>query len=303
MSIDEKVEFSYATLWKSIIRPPRDEYCEDMLGEKVFIYKNKTYLRKDYNILSKQGFIIKASFIEPDEYSRPCFEMPVVIYLHGNSSSRLEGLKVAPELLKRDINLFVFDFAGCGLSEGDYISLGWHEKEDLRLIVNFLERLPGVGKIGLWGRSMGAATSLMYSHSDNRISCICLDSPFSDFSKLAKELCKRQVNLPGFIVDTALSIINSTIKSKNDVDVNKLCPILYASKTVVPAFFLHASSDELIGISHSLDLFEVYGGEKSLNICEGNHNSSRQKHISDKIGKFFSRILLGIDEDDKYKVS
>ena len=78
--------------------------------------------------------------------------MPVVIYLHGNSSSRLEGLKIATELLKRDINIFVFDFAGCGLSEGEYISLGWHEKEDLKIIVDFVDRLPGVSKIGLWGK-------------------------------------------------------------------------------------------------------------------------------------------------------
>lgn len=67
---DEKVEISYAALWKSIIRPPKDDYCEDMMGEKVFIYKSKTYLRKDYNLLSKQGHILKASFIEPDELTR-----------------------------------------------------------------------------------------------------------------------------------------------------------------------------------------------------------------------------------------
>ena len=78
--------------------------------------------------------------------------MPVVIYLHGNSSSRLEGLKIATELFKRGINLFVFDFAGCGLSEGEYISLGWHEKEDLKIIVDFVDKIPGVSKIGVWGK-------------------------------------------------------------------------------------------------------------------------------------------------------
>jgi hypothetical protein len=67
---DEKIELSYATLWKSIIRPPRDDYSEDQLGESVFVYKGKTYIRKDYNILNKQGHIIKTSFIEPDEESR-----------------------------------------------------------------------------------------------------------------------------------------------------------------------------------------------------------------------------------------
>lgn len=67
---DEKVELSYSSLWKSIIRPPRDDYSEDQLGENVFVYKGKTYTRKDYNILSKQGYLIKASYIEPDDDSR-----------------------------------------------------------------------------------------------------------------------------------------------------------------------------------------------------------------------------------------
>jgi alpha/beta superfamily hydrolase len=60
---------------------------------------------------------------------------------------------MAPELLKRHMNIFVFDFAGCGMSEGEYISLGWHEKDDLRIIVDFVEKLPGVSKIGVWGKN------------------------------------------------------------------------------------------------------------------------------------------------------
>ena len=74
---DEKVELSYASLWKSIIRPPRDEYYEHQLGryysyigENVFMYKGKTYYRRDFDVLNKQGNTIKASFIEPDDDSR-----------------------------------------------------------------------------------------------------------------------------------------------------------------------------------------------------------------------------------------
>jgi len=190
--------------------------------------------------------------------------MPVVIYLHGNSSSRIEGMRVAPELLKRDINLFVFDFAGCGMSEGDYISLGYHEKNDVKIIIDFVEKLPGVSKIGLWGRSMGAATASMYAQSDDRVKAVCYDSPFSDFTKLAKELCKKQVNLPDFILDTALSFIRKSIQSRNDLDIYLLTPITYAAKTQTPGFFVHAMNDELIPLEHSLNLFEVYGGKLIL---------------------------------------
>lgn len=67
---DDKIEISYSSLWKSIIRPPRDDYTEDQLGEISFLYKERTYTRKDYDILSKEGHIIKASFVEPHENSR-----------------------------------------------------------------------------------------------------------------------------------------------------------------------------------------------------------------------------------------
>lgn len=71
--IDDKVELSYSTLWKSIIRPPRDTYTEDHLGDNIFSFRDLTYIRKDYNLLNKDGNIIKASFIEPDDDSRVNF--------------------------------------------------------------------------------------------------------------------------------------------------------------------------------------------------------------------------------------
>ena len=288
----DKIEISYETLWKAIIRPPKNEYNEMHLGEKEFSYHSKNYVRNDYNLLSKRGFIMKCSFIELNFQEREKFEMPVVIYLHGNSSSRLEGIKMAPELFKKNINIFVFDFPGCGLSEGEYISLGYHEKEDLRIIVDFISKLPGVGKIGLWGRSMGAATVLLYACTDERINAICMDSPFSDFRTLAKELCTKNISIPNFLVETAMHFVKKTVKSKNDVDIDKLRPIDYAEKTQTPGFFVHAMNDELIPLDHSIKLYEKYAGVKSINVVEGGHNSVRQKHILDKISKFFEKNLF-----------
>ena len=41
---------------------------------------------------------------------------PCVIYLHGNSSSRVEGTSLIELLLPNDIALVLMDFAGCGHS-------------------------------------------------------------------------------------------------------------------------------------------------------------------------------------------
>lgn len=41
---------------------------------------------------------------------------------------------------------------------------------------------------GLWGRSMGAATAIMYGASDPSIAGMILDSPFTSLKQLSKEL-------------------------------------------------------------------------------------------------------------------
>ena len=288
----DKINFSYESLWKYIIRPTRYNYSEDLLGPTNFVYRGKVYQRKDYELISSMGYTMKCSFVEPEISYRPKDEMPLVLYLHGNSSSRLEGMRMTEELLKRDINLFLIDFPGCGLSGGEYISLGYHEKDDVGVIIDFIENLPGVGNIGIWGRSMGAATTMLYAHKDPRVKAICVDSPFADFKKLAKELTLRYANIPNFILETILSFIRSTIKKKNGMDINLLKPIEAAKKTFQPVLFIHAKNDELIGYQHSNDLFEVYKGPKFIKLLDsGGHNSRRPPKIIKQIGDFFKKYL------------
>ena len=295
----EKQKISYETLWKFIIRPPRDNYTEDLLGHSVFMFKGKTYVRKDYDLISSEGYTMKCSFFEPDELYRPRKIMPVVLYLHGNSSSRLEGIHMIKDLLKNDINLFVVDFPGCGLSEGEYISLGYHESHDVKILVDFIEKLPGVGYIGLWGRSMGAATTMIYAHKDERIKAICMDSPFADFSLLAKDLVLKQIKLPTILVEGALKIVKMTIKKKNGLDIEKLKPIDSAPKSTQPAIFIHANDDELIDNKHSDMLINAYKGkDKVLKRCEGNHNSRRPNKLIREVGSFFYKHLVFEDHDN-----
>ena len=288
-----EIKYSYENFWKFIIRPPRDNYN---LNELDYEYsslneRESPYKREDYTILSKRGFLMECSFYRVDPSKRIPYIRPCVIYLHGNSSSRCEGKKMSLSLLKEGIDLFVFDFPGSGKSEGEYISLGYHEKEDVRIIIDFVEKLPGVGNIGLWGRSMGAATTLLYSHSDDRIKAQCVDSPFADFRDLVIYLCKKQINIPEFIINSVLFFLKNTIKSKNDMDIDQLRPIDFAEISKAPTFFIHAMKDELIPYKHTIQLYEKYGGKKSINIVEGNHNSLRQKHLITKIVHFFSNYL------------
>lgn len=293
-------KISYETLWKSIIRPERDVYKEEDLGPKIFRFNNVIYIRTDYEILDFQGNLLKLSFIEPDPDNRPTDKMPCVLYLHENCGSRVQGLNLKLHLLKRNINICAFDFAGSGQSEGKYISLGYHEKHQVKNVVDFLERLPGVGNIGIWGRSMGAATTLLYTPTDKRIKCIVVDSPFSDFRKLAKEICLNQVKVPGLLIEGAISIIGTTVYNKNGMDVNDIKAINTVKNCYVPVIFIHAEDDKFVSYKHSEKLFNNYAGNiKKLRGVTGGHNGVRPRYLMEEVGEFFADYLIPGHLDNK----
>jgi len=128
--------------------------------------------------------------------------MPVMIFMHGNAGNKLEGEFAAGSVLPHGVNLFSFDFSGCGNSEGKWVTLGWKERDDLAAVVTYLVSLNTVSKIGVYGRSMGGACSLMYmaDHPD-QISCAVIDSSFSEFNSIMDHLAKEQMGLPPALVD------------------------------------------------------------------------------------------------------
>jgi len=72
---------------------------------------------------------------------------------------------------------------------GDYISLGYHEQDDVATVVEYLTGTCRIPRIGLWGRSMGAATSIIYAATNsNSIKAMILDSPFSSLRTLSQEV-------------------------------------------------------------------------------------------------------------------
>lgn len=89
--------------------------------------------------------------------------MPVVVYLHGNGSCRVEAEVLFDHILPYGMSVFSLDFSGSGRSDGEYISLGVYEKHDVEAVVNYLSSCDYVSSIALWGHSMGAATATMYA--------------------------------------------------------------------------------------------------------------------------------------------
>ena len=84
------------------------------------------------------------------------------------------------------------DTSGSGRSEGEYISLGHFESQDLLELTSLLRQQGRANNIALWGRSMGASAALLYvSRLDPTVKAVIVDSPFASLSVLCRELIQR----------------------------------------------------------------------------------------------------------------
>ena len=81
-------------------------------------------------------------------------------------------------------DLFTFDFAGCGKGTAEYITLGHREKDDVKVVIDYLTEIDKINSIVLWGRSMGGATAILYLSDyipPPKVNVLVLDSPYADF--------------------------------------------------------------------------------------------------------------------------
>ncbi|CAN1336422.1 Uncharacterized protein YqkD [Linum perenne] len=248
-----------------VIRPPRADYNPDQyLWEKDFTLASRAYKRQDLELTNARGHTLQCSHYVPSPFPEDT-PLPCVIYCHGNSGCRADANEAAVILLPSNITVFTLDFSGSGLSDGEYVSLGWHEKDDLKAAVSYLRSNKNISCIGLWGRSMGAVTSILYGAEDPSIAGMVLDSAFSNLFDLMMELVDvYKIRLPKFTV---------------------------APKSFIPALFGHASDDKFIQSHHSDIIFKSYAGDKNMIKFDGDHNSSRPQFYYDSVSIFFFNIL------------
>lgn len=124
------------TLVNYIIRPKRNTYDPNLhLGPAVFLLDNSLYCgRMDFEVKNRKGKTLKCSIYHRNiEWNK---QYPLIVYCHGNSGNRTDSFGPLYWMLKNNIFLLAFDFSGCGISEGDYVSLGYYEHFDIEDVLN-----------------------------------------------------------------------------------------------------------------------------------------------------------------------
>ena len=281
-------DIGVSTAWKMLIQPERINYSMENLGPNLTCFQSRDCYRKDFTFKnSRQNEICVSLFfpIPPNSdhtnLESLTLNVPCVVYCHSQSGNRIEGSFLQEWCIENNYGLCLFDFNGCGKSGGEYVTLGWKEHDDLEVLINILTKEYRATQIALWGRSMGAVTSIMYAKRHSLyLSAMILDSPFSDISVMVKDVAYEHLKIPGLIVSMALRLMSSTVKDKVHFDILKLKPAEFAKTCTVPCVFIIGKEDKLVLPKRVQEIFDAYVGKQKVIITsEGGHSDEREPHI------------------------
>jgi pimeloyl-ACP methyl ester carboxylesterase len=302
----ETAKKGYEQLVHAIVRPPRASYKISHLGPDSFTFCKRRFVRDDSTLLTERGLKIQCSHWLPEGNAHPLDF--VVVYMHGNASARVEVLQQLSYWLSLGLSVCSFEFAGSGTSDGDYVSLGYYEREDLATVVAHLRaRLGASVKIALWGRSMGAATALMYASREaqlpiQNVKCLILDSSFSDLVQLAEEMVgkarEQGIVVPNVVVSVALAAIGWSVQNKAKFDIKDISPVQHAPQINIPALFVCGEQDDFIKPHHSEAICAQYKGPSNMMLVQGDHNDPRPLILFSATTQFLQKHLLGDDVTD-----
>ncbi|EAY01627.1 hypothetical protein TVAG_292600 [Trichomonas vaginalis G3] len=283
----------------AIIRPPRREY--DISDLPLKIASNNLYFSRhpiNFRNQNKEKIVGSLYFMEGID---PMGGIPCVLYLHGNASSQMEGQFLVPNLCPYGIAVYCFDFAGCGNSSGEYISLGYYEQRDVEMILQNLMSSYRFTKFVLWGRSMGAATAILTNHP-NLVGRV-VDSTFTSIYDVSYAIASS-MGVPGLVIGPAIWYLRSCINNLAKFDIYDVVPLEAAKKGMdVPMIMGHATDDEFVPFAQGQAVFEAYNGsKKEFVILTGGHNGRRTNEWISRACRLCLRVFGMNPSQYKYKL-
>jgi len=160
-----------------------DEFEEKYNAQRIFIS-------------GKDDYQIPASFFAVDGIA----DNDTVILLHGQTGDRTSTYDAAEIFFGLGMNVLAVDLRNSGISDFEYITFGYLEKNDLLLCVDYIKKLAPNKQIGCYGQSMGAATIGLYlgtAHAQEQIDFAIMDSSYDNMtSMLAHGLKERGQDIP-----------------------------------------------------------------------------------------------------------
>ena len=217
-----------------------------------------------------------------------------IIFLHGVGDCKIAGVPFARSLYDRGFNIFLYDSRQHGESEGYYCTYGFYEKHDVSAIISYLQTRTDVkiGKIGIYGTSMGGAVAIQAAAIDPRIVCVVSEGSYTALRVVFVDYQKRIIKLPWHFLRN-IALVQS--QKMANFKARLVAPLEDIKRVHVPVLIVHGKNDSFIRSDYSTLLYEAANKPKQLLLIEGaGHNDVWEiggTNYENSIASFFKEHL------------
>jgi dipeptidyl aminopeptidase/acylaminoacyl peptidase len=195
-----------------------------------------------------------------------------ILYLHGVGDCKVAGVPFAKCLYNKGFNVILYDSREHGESEGYFCTYGFYEKHDVSAVINYLQSRKdiNIGKIGIFGTSMGAAVAIQAAAIDRRIIAIVSEASYTNLRTVFVDYQKRIIKLPWhFLRNIALTQSQKMANFKARL----VSPLEDIKRVHIPLLITHGKNDSFIKSDYSKLLYDAANEPKQLIIVEdAGHN-------------------------------
>ncbi len=219
-----------------------------------------------------------------------------VITIHGYKSDHNMMMVYAKSFYENGYNVLMPDLRGQGYSEGEYIGMGWLDRDDIMKWIDFIISKNEDAKIILHGVSMGGATVMMTSSMDlpDNVICGIEDCGYTSVDEIFASELKKQFKLPKAPFVKLGSIYSSIVVG---YDWYEASAIKSVNKSNIPLLFIHGDSDYFVPSYMVYDVYEAAMCEKNAFVAKGASHTNAVKVDPDAYwDKCFGFINQYLDE-------
>lgn len=169
-----------------------------------------------------------------------------------------------PMLHQAGFNVLMFDWRAHGRSDGDKVTFGVYEKEDLLGALDFLAGR-GVMRVGLMGLSMGANVALITAALSDRVAAVVCDSlPARLSSTLVGYMVEKRLPRPLAVIAAHLVLAWASFieVGGNLFHVDAWRWAAHVGDT--PVLLIHGDRDPLVSVDEIEEVFRLLPGQKVL---------------------------------------
>ena len=248
----------------------------EVLGEDEKIIENNKKIAKENSEkwseeIQQKQVEVKANdniTLRGTEYLKQEETNKWAIILHGYRSNPSSVLTIGEHFSEKGYNVLIPSMRACADSEGEYVGMGWLDKEDLKCWINLIIEENKNAEIILHGSSMGAATVLMASGDElpANVKNIIADSGYTSVWDIFASEAKARFNLPEFPV---LNMFQIVANRKAKYDIKEASSLKQVKKSKTPILFIHGDKDDFVPEYMCEKLYDATNCKKEKLIIHG----------------------------------